>query len=1168
MYALWTVSDILNNNYAAKYLSLGEDIKRASLKYFADNFNDFISRQINPQDPMGVENPATIQSRIDRFFDENPASVTKIVPEGYYFDEELKRDVSTDTNQIRTDGYGLDIFPIESASVSDFILQLLPLDSGLRGPVGGIVDALLKLLFDELGGALGLSGDTVDQIVQSFLQIPDFIGAISDGDSTRIKEFINNILPMLPIPQDLTKYIDLLIDGLFLLRGSQTDITNFISNAIVTITPNVTLGSFQLSDILNGLFTLGSSVFDKINNGGNIMDIIVNVFNEVIISNLTQSVFSNSTIFGLTPSEILSLGSKITTTIGMVINLINTQSIVGLVQEYGPTLLNVVFSELGISTVNSEIIMLGVSAILTAAGVIQDTTIEDVLIELVSKISTASNNTIVEQIGKVVQAIGNATESEITDIASFKNNVIDPLLNALDLNADFENAIKDIATLAVAISNAELNLDNTTTIVTLTANLLKGVGVLNNQHVDVISKVINYIGYIVNYIEHPTNFLNLLGLETDAPQNLQEAIPKLIKTIGNFVKSNLINDSSSEANDIINHISEGVALIVQLISEFQGNSLKGILLTLLQGATYTISQFTDINITAYVELAKAVFGQIVGLFDTPPTLEETLAIVSSLVPESILPASDLNTIVSLVLTLRDVFTNGFSTIFAQLTEWLIGLATDLITSLSSEIGGLLGNAATTLFEINLPLSIGPFSLFTIELSLGISPGFEFNTEKFSQMIVDLVFKGTTVFNGNMSPFEVFKEILSFFSIVPEFEARLEIKDFGSGENSFLSFMLESLGVQLSFSGYGFFKLLLFKFQNGSFNFDNFFNVIEWGFGFTITISRTFTLLDFITGGAGGSLNAIGAYIGLDAISITIAFTLGLDVVKRAATANQPETGSLTITVGISFTVSLGIDIVIARLVLTGTLAIVLTLLQDLVAPAPLRVFISIQLIITVTIGFLFWDWNFDFRWSPDGYEPPLGKELTASSPEQAVQEGAIGGDTDGDGLSDEYERSVPGLNIYSVDSDGDQLSDKFETQTLGTSPTSWDTDQDGLGDFQEYTLKTDPLKPDTDFDTLNDYEELVILGTSPFSMDTDQDGLDDSYEVNHSWNMTGITASVSNINIGGSYYNDRTDPLNPDTDGDGLLDGEEGPRGIYYGPELYSTDPGMYGYVPDDPLIF
>jgi hypothetical protein len=552
-----------------------------------------------------------------------------------------------------------------------------------------------------------------------------------------------------------------------------------------------------------------------------------------------------------------------------------------------------------------------------------------------------------------------------------------------------------------------------------------------------------------------------------------------------------------------------------------------------------------------------------------PTMKELTDLIIPMLPASV--QSGVETLLGVLVTLQDIFTNGLGAIFSKLAEWVTGQVMELLQDLMGSLGAILGGDAIELLALSIPIGIGGFSLFNIELSLGLKLGIEFDVDALINLVMDLVFKGISMFSPETSGAaltagDVLRKALTFFSITPIFVAAFELSDFG-GSPGFLDFMVASLGLELKISGSGFFELMLFSFKNGNFNMDDFFKVIAWGFKFSITISRMFTLLDFLTGGAGGSLNSIGKYIGLDAISITIYFTIAFEIIKRAATAIAPETGTMTISLIIGFTVSLGIDLFIAHLILTGTLELTLTLLQDLVSPAPLRIFIAIQLIITVSIGFLFWDWDFEFKWSPDGFEPPLGYELTPSTPADAVTAGALGGDSDGDGLSDKYEDETPGLDKNNPDSDDDGLDDKFETQTLKSDPASADTDGDGLDDLREYELKTDLLNPDTDFDGLNDYEEVVIYGTNPFGQDTDGDGLSDHYEVNHAWNMTGITPSVFGIMIGGEAFDDRTDPLNPDTDGDGLIDGEEGPRGIYYGPNLYNSTE-QPEYTPDPPLFF
>jgi len=59
-----------------------------------------------------------------------------------------------------------------------------------------------------------------------------------------------------------------------------------------------------------------------------------------------------------------------------------------------------------------------------------------------------------------------------------------------------------------------------------------------------------------------------------------------------------------------------------------------------------------------------------------------------------------------------------------------------------------------------------------------------------------------------------------------------------------------------------------------------------------------------------------------------------------------------------------------------------------------------------------------------------------------------------------------------------------------------DTDGDGLSDeFEKYRLHTDAGKADTDGDGLSDYDEAIIYLTNPLNSDTDGDGVSDGTEV-------------------------------------------------------------------------
>jgi hypothetical protein len=158
-----------------------------------------------------------------------------------------------------------------------------------------------------------------------------------------------------------------------------------------------------------------------------------------------------------------------------------------------------------------------------------------------------------------------------------------------------------------------------------------------------------------------------------------------------------------------------------------------------------------------------------------------------------------------------------------------------------------------------------------------------------------------------------------------------------------------------------------------------------------------------------------------------------------------------------------------------------------------------------------------------------------------VDEGEVGPlDSDGDGLSDDLERST-GTNPFSADSDGDGIPDGVE-----------DLNRNGRVDPDE----SDPRKADTDGDGLRDNVEDANRNgvrdageTHPNRADTDGDGISDGVEVGHACldplnadtDGDGILDGVEDANLNGVFELNRqeTDPCDADTDDDGLDDGCE-----------------------------
>lgn len=174
----------------------------------------------------------------------------------------------------------------------------------------------------------------------------------------------------------------------------------------------------------------------------------------------------------------------------------------------------------------------------------------------------------------------------------------------------------------------------------------------------------------------------------------------------------------------------------------------------------------------------------------------------------------------------------------------------------------------------------------------------------------------------------------------------------------------------------------------------------------------------------------------------------------------------------------------------------------------------------------------------------------------------LGGDADGDGIPDDYERVHPCMNPTAPDAGADPDADGLVNSAefaRGTDSCVDDTDGDGLKDGMEVSLGSNPLLADSDADG-------VLDGLEPagdfdgdglpniVDRDSDNDGLPDGVEVR-------ICGTIICANPLADSDGDRltnldeiqlfTDPLAFDTDHDGLGDGDEA---------LAGTDP----LVPDN----
>jgi hypothetical protein len=161
-----------------------------------------------------------------------------------------------------------------------------------------------------------------------------------------------------------------------------------------------------------------------------------------------------------------------------------------------------------------------------------------------------------------------------------------------------------------------------------------------------------------------------------------------------------------------------------------------------------------------------------------------------------------------------------------------------------------------------------------------------------------------------------------------------------------------------------------------------------------------------------------------------------------------------------------------------------------------------------------------FSWN-GGAADPMATSTSFDQIDAGVSPHQVG-DTDGDGLTDAFERAH-GLDPFAADSDHDGQPDGVEllagtnplaaggvgagmgagtgagagavtTYSLNGLDPSGDADGDHLSNAYEVQHGLDPLQADTDHDGLSDATELA-LGTNPSAIDTDMDGLTDHAEL-------------------------------------------------------------------------
>ncbi len=1204
-YAIWEIIEILDEK-EKEYKAASRDLKIMGTNFFTKNINDILERNFKPKDKLGRDDPSTKEQYLNDFMKNHPETVRQLagvelpfrihdLPEARIGERVTRQDVSS---QSPADDFIFGFLPDASGLqgtlgfVADKLLGVLldrvgnalGIDDITLNQIIGVLEQVKDLvgIFDGAIDPTSALGMFIDLLIpefpygDKFLPYFDlFVNALPllRGDVLGLDTVINTLLDLLGVDDGIRAIFSQITGTATSIIDSIKNNDNFVDMLISVLTGRLVgpLVNKLLSNTLGFAASEITQYFDKINSTIHMIMSFVSTLN---VTNLVRQYF---------PYLMKAVFNYLAITNGdNIINSVSSILELGLIflgysdEPLRPALERILQLMLpnGVLNLITDYEQMIKSIITTVDETIQQA--KESVTDLKNEIGTILN--------EYASAMSNEWKSFIKDFMAFitaiKNDAFDitnnfPTISTLldQLLTILRGEYSDFANMALS-TYEEIK----STMMIVQQSLLGILAIITDK--DAIKRMV--VRTVENFVDELKN-------------NVTKYVMDIFSVI---IPSKLTNSTVLQK---VKEFSELAMGIYQMIKDGWDNPIKTVFQILVQVLSFSfIKDAPDVEaLTSYIDLFKILFSSIYSSFKPLQefSIKSTVTIANELGTiiqdafNSTFWTNAISPTLNLLFSVKDLFDNGIDWIFTQIMSWLTRelqeLITDLISQLATVLSGgnsllaqaktkrtlqrmglweklendsrfatlkdievkngkihdLKSNAVISLpfqYEGSFDFSIGLMSIFQLSFSLGLDLNFDFDVDKFSEFMMDLIFHANTVFDKD--PGAILETFLSFFQLIPTFTASMEAGDFGSSDG-LTNLLLSTLGLELTFSGGASIELELFRFQDGAIDISNFLKVVGWSFQFSIGLSRIITILDIITGGAGGGLNEVGKYIGLDSISITVFFDIFIEIVKKAASASGPEQNTFTFKITIGATLNIGIDLLIVGIQFTGTLEVVLTFFQDLAANTPLQIYFDVFVEIYVTLKFTVLEDEIPWLWHPI----QLDLSPNPGEPNESGASG-FGLDADDDGLSDDFENANNGFNPNKEDSDGDGLSDKYEYQTSNTDPGLIDTDDDGLSDFQEVKIHgTNPRLPDTDFDGLTDYEEIALYGTNAFEIDTDGDGLSDAFEVNTAWDISNVTPSVKEVIIGGIAYNDHTDPLNPDTDNDGLLDGEEGERGAYYG---------------------
>ncbi|MCG3218799.1 MAG: hypothetical protein H7643_07385, partial [Candidatus Heimdallarchaeota archaeon] len=600
LYALWELAEIMEPK-EEPYHSAGMDFRTLAIKYYFQNFDVIFERNMDPKDPLGEEDLEAKQENYDRLISEQPAyiepKIIHINPDGteeeYILDEKGDPIGYEGTEELKP---VLSIMPTPPADspLSDFIVGVLPLSSGMQGPIGGIVDTLLEFLIDEMGNQLGLDEGTGELIANAMEMIELVVGIAKDpSPSSAIKGIIDLIKGQFPFLQEYDKYFDLIVDALFALRGEASDITGLITSALKLLLPE------SLTDVIDpvmNILKMGPELVDVLTSGDKIFENLLTLFSGGMVESLLEMLMKEiADDVGFDESNAEDYAQKINSFIKCMIGMISSFDPSKIITEYIPEIMTAFGLTVASDTLQQVLglVNFGFTALGMGTGNIKDI-LEDYL-QLV--IGALGAEDAVNAAKSLVEKINNAISAKSTDVSGLRTELETVLTSIPGISTELRAFLLDLLTMIGGFMNPEFPKGEIPALMTgLLPQALTLFGVESGVQ-DIITKSIKAIMGIIAFFKDNKSLKEMLyGSVNNFLSNLGNSPEEIIMTIVDFVMNSKTIPSGVQA--IIDGSIGIITGVISLITNQGEFSIQSILQTVLQAVGLGLFQYMSDDIEA------------------------------------------------------------------------------------------------------------------------------------------------------------------------------------------------------------------------------------------------------------------------------------------------------------------------------------------------------------------------------------------------------------------------------------------------------------------------------------------------------------------------------------------------------------------------------------------